>query len=215
MKKKIPIQLIVAAGIVLFGGGAVLGEYVLVKWWPHHRYNMANKMTELLPYRNDKLGIQMQVARAIYGSVQDFPGGTKIYRRSVFHTGPVLTITSQANPDAASEFSQQLLATWETRGTYENIPNYNFQHLQIENRDAALISYSDQDGYMVTAHIISPDRIIEADCSTGDSEAQVLLQACQASLQTIKVAGPMPARKLPTGGGIIELQPVKPAPPKH
>jgi hypothetical protein len=213
MKIRIPVQLIVAAGIVLIGGGALLTEYILVKWWPLHRQNVADSMTELLPYRNDSLGIKMQVARAIYGKVQDFPSGAKIYRSEVFHDGPVLTLTSQANPDAASEFSPQLMATWETRGVYEKIPDYNFQHLQIENRDAALISQSQNEGYLVTAHIISPDRIIEANCTTGNEYVQVMLQACEASLETIQVAGPMPPPKAPAG--VMELEPVKPAPPKH
>jgi hypothetical protein len=214
MKKfKIPVQLTVALGIVVIGGGALLTEYSAVKWWPLYRQHVQDKMTELLPYQNDSLGVKMQVARSIYGRVEDFPGGTKIYRRGVFHSGPVLTLTSQPNPDSAFEFSPQLLADWETRGTYQKIPDYNFEHLKIEDRDAALIWHAQSEGYLVTAHIISPDRIIEADCSTGDDEVAIMLQACQISLKTIQVAGPMPPPEAPSG--VMELRPNQTAPAKH
>ena len=95
--------------IVLGGAGALAGEYLLVKWYPRHQQKVADEVLTLLPYRNDTLGVEMQVAAGIYGKVEGFPGGVKIYRPKFWSVGPSLTITSQPNPDNAAEFSPQIL----------------------------------------------------------------------------------------------------------
>lgn len=230
MKKlNLSMQAKVALGIILIGGAAILTEYVVVKWYPYYEGYKANKALKLLPYQNRNLGVDMKVAVAIYGKVDDFPGGVKIYRSPLFSKGPQLIITSQPNPSHSDTFSPQLLAKWETAGTYQNIPGYRFDHLKIEGRDAALIwrsskrpqvlpaiSFSSDVGSpeLLTAHIISPDYIIEADCKPGSSHKELLMRACEESIKTINVSGPKPKEKpIP---GILELHNVigKSAPSK-
>ena len=43
---------------------------------------------------------------------------------------------------------------------------------------------------LLTARIISPDRIVEANCTPGSADENLYLQACEESVRTIKVAGP-------------------------
>lgn len=185
-------QLLVAIAVLVLGGFIVGGEYFLVRWYPRHQRNVAEKTLNLLPYRNDGLGIEMQVAAGLYGEVQDFPGGVRIRRPMFWSVGPSLSITSEPNPEHTSEFSPTLLAKWETRGTYEGIPQYSFEHTKIMNRDAALI-WELKDRYMyLTARVISPERIIEADCTSGRADEDLFMRACEESVRTLKVAGPEP-----------------------
>jgi len=178
--------------IVLGGAGALGGEYLLVKWYPRHQQKVADEVRTLLPYRNDILGVEMQVAAGIYGKVDGFPGGVKIYRPKFWSIGPSLTITSQPNPDNAAEFSPQILAKWESQGAIEEIPRYHFERTKINNRDAVLISQFRERSMLLTAHVISPDRVVEADCSPGLAEEDLYMEACQRSLATMRVAGPAP-----------------------
>lgn len=183
-------QLLVGLAIVVLGGAALGGEYFLVKWYPRHRQRVADETLKLLRYRNDGLGIELQVAAGIYGKIQSFPGGVKIFRPAFWSLGPSLTITAQPNPDSAAEFSPQILAKWETQGVTEEIPRYHFEHTKINNRDAALIwQYKDR-SMLLTAHVISPDRIVEADCTPGMADEDLFMEACGESLRTLKVAGP-------------------------
>ncbi len=217
------MQAKVAIGIIVIGGAAILTEYVLVKWYPYYEGTRANKALQLLPYQNKTLGIDMKVAKCIYGKVEDFPGGVKIYRSHLFSKGPQLIITSQPNPDNSDTFSPQLLAKWETTGTYQNIPGYQFDHTKIEGRDAALIwqssehakvlpaiSFSSNVGSpdLLTAHIISPDHIIQANCKAGSGDKSLDMKACEESINTIKVSGPPPKEK--PSPGVLELKNVKP-----
>ena len=87
-----------ALGILLIGGIALGAEYVLVKWYPYYQGYKANKALELLPYQNATLGVDMQVAEGIYGKVEDFPGGVRIYRSHLFSSGPALIITHRPIP---------------------------------------------------------------------------------------------------------------------
>ena len=89
--KKLSMQMKFALGIILIGGGALLAEYVLVKWYPYYQGYKANKVLAQLPYQNTSLGIDMQVAAGIYGKVEDFPGGVRIYRSHLFSQGPALS----------------------------------------------------------------------------------------------------------------------------
>ena len=124
MKKETSPQLIVGLVIVL-GGATFLGiEYFLVKWYPRHQQRVVEATLKQLPYRSATLGIEMQVATGLYGTVEDFPGGVRIQRPSFWSVGPSLTITSQPNPDQTAEFSPEVLAKWQTRGTLEEIPQY-------------------------------------------------------------------------------------------
>lgn len=202
------MQLIVGLTILL-GGGALLGaEYFLVKWYPSHQQRVAEEALSLVPYKNDGLGIEMEVASGIYGQADPFPGGVKIYRSRFMSIGPSLTITTQPNPDKTFDFTPELLAKWQTRGVYEEIPRYSFEHTKIQKRDAALI-WQQKDRMMVlTAHIMSPDRILEAACSPGKSDEALYLRACEKSLRTIKVAGPEPPEEAPPQG-VVELNPQK------
>jgi hypothetical protein len=222
--KKLSMQVKFALGIILIGGSALLAEYILVKWYPYYEGYKANKVLALLPYQNTALGVDMQVAEGIYGKVDDFPGGVRIYRSHLFSHGAALIITSQSNPNNADEFSPELLAKWETAGTYQKIPDYRFDHTKIQGRDAVMIWQSaehakvlpaisfdvssTENPTLVTAHIISPDHIIQANCRPGSENPALFLRACEESIKSIKVSGP-PPRENPEPG-VIELKNVKP-----
>jgi hypothetical protein len=205
MKKQIPTQLIVGLGILLIGGGIVGGEYLLVKWYPLHKQTVIKEALALTPYKNEGLGVEMMVAAGINAKVESFPGGVRIYSPRFWSIGPSLTITSQPNPDQSGEFTPQVLAKWETDGTYQHLPRYHYEQSRINNRDAVLISQYKDRSMLVTARIISPDHIIEANCSPGRADEDLYMQACDESLRTIKVAGP-PSPQAPTSG-IMEIAP--------
>jgi hypothetical protein len=200
-KRRVPMQLIVALGILLVGAALLGGEYLLVKWYPAYRQHVADTTLKLLPYRNDGLGIEMQIAAGIYGKVESFLGGIRIYRPELFGTGPSVTITSQPNPDGAAAFSPQIMAQWEAMGADQGIPRYEFQRAQINGRDAALIWQLRGNAMLMTAHIISADRIIQADCTPGVEDETLYLQACDETLHSIKLAGPLPP---PSGPPTLE-----------
>jgi hypothetical protein len=192
--------------IVLGGAGALGAEYLLVKWYPRHQQRVADEVLTLLPYRNDSLGVQMQVAAGIYGKVEGFPGGVKIYRPKFWSVGPSLTITSQPNPDNAAEFSPQILAKWESQGAIEEIPRYHFERTKINDRDAVLISQSRDRTMLLTTHVISPERVVEADCTPGLADEDLYMQACQRSVETMRVAGPEPSP--PVQPQLIDIKPL-------
>jgi hypothetical protein len=197
MKTGIPMQVTVALAILVLGGGFLGTEYFLVRWYPRHQQRVSEETLKLLPYRNDGLGIEMQVAAGIYGKVESSPGSVKIFRSRIFRDGPSLTVTSQPNPDARAEFSPQVLAVWQTDGVEKGIPRYTFEHTAIMGRDAVLIWQSKNRTMTLTARVISPDRIVEADCSVGSEDEALFMQACEASVRTLKVAGPEPGGRPP------------------
>jgi hypothetical protein len=180
----------VGLGILLVGGLLLGGEYFWVKWAPLHKQRVEDETLKQLPYHNESMGVDLQVAAGIFGQAESFAGGVKIFRSQLWGQGPSLTITSEPNVDHASEFSQEILAKWETDGVLQNIPRYRFNHTRLADRDAVLIQRSKDRTLWLTAHVISPDRIIVADCSTGGGDQALLLEACDESLRSIKVAGP-------------------------
>ena len=186
------MQVTVAIGILLIGGTVVGGEYFLVKWLPKHRQRVEEEVLAGLPYHNEALGVDMQIASGIYGKVESFPGGAKISKSKFLSIGPSITLTEQPNPDKTFNFTPQLLAKEQTRGVYEQIPRYDFEHTTINKRDAFLIWQLKDRMMVVTAHIMSPDRIVEAACSPGKEDEALYLEACVQSLRTIQVAGPEP-----------------------
>jgi hypothetical protein len=192
MKKAIPTQLIVALAIMLVGGGALGGEYFLVKWLPKHQERVREETLELMPYQNAALGVEMQIAAGLYGRVEDFPGGVRITRPKFWSIPPALTLTSQPNPDAVFEFSPEVLAKWQTQGVYQEIPRYHFERTKINNRDAVLIWQYANRAMLLTARVISPERIVEAACTPGREDEDLYMQACDESVRTLKVAGPEP-----------------------
>jgi hypothetical protein len=140
--------------------------------------------------------------------VTSFPGGVKIHRPRLIGAGPSITITSQPNPGHGFEFSPQTLAIWETEGVQKGIRDYRFEHAPVMNRDAALIWQYKNRRMLLTLREITPDRIIEANCTAGDeSNESLYMQACESSLRTLKIAGPEPP--LPAEPGIQEI----PGPP--
>lgn len=190
MKFRLPAQLVVALAIILIGGGALGGEYLLVKWYPKHEAAVVDRAQQLLPYQNQDLGIEMQVAAGIYGKVASIPGGVRIYRPKLLAAGPSLTIISQPNPDGATDFSPELLAQWQALGANQGISRYSFEKTQINTRNTALVWQFKDIAMVMTAHIISPDRIIQADCTPGVEDENTYMQACDATLHSIKLAGP-------------------------
>ena len=206
-KLRLPTQLLVALVIVVVGGGALGGEYLLVRWYPQHRQNVMDDAQRLLPYRNDSLGIDMGVAAGIYGRVVDSPGGVRIYRPRLFGDGPSLTILSQPNPDGAADFSPQILAQWEARGAIQGIPRFRFEHTQINGRNAALVwQLTHKNEMLLTAHLISPDRILQVDCTPGVEDEDTYLPACDSTVHAINMTGPPTPQQTPA---LQEVKPVR------
>ena len=206
MQKRIPSQLVLALAIVILGGGLVGGEYLLVKWLPGHRQRVSDETLAPRPYHNDSLGIDMQISDGLYGNVETFPGGVKISRPKFWSVSPSLTITSQPNPDQTFEFSQEVLAKWETRGVEEDLPLYHLDHTKINNRDAMMIRELKGRYMHLTARIMCKERIVEADCSPGGEDETLYMQACDDTLRSIKLAGAEP----PPPTGVTELAPGPP-----
>jgi hypothetical protein len=203
--KRIPTQLIVGLGILLIGGGIVGGEYLLVKWLPGHREAVAKATLELNDYKNDDLGFEIRVAVGIMKKVEPFPGGVRIYSPRILGVGPTLTITAQPNPDQSAEFSPLDLAKWETDGALHEIPRYHFEHTRINDRDAVLIWQYKNRSMQLTARIIAPEHLVEANCTTDGADEDLYMQACDESVRTIKVAGaPSPPPPTP---GVEDLTP--------
>jgi len=208
MRKRVPTQLIVGVAILLVGGGLVGGEYFLVKWYPGHKAAVEKETLAPVAYKNDDLGFEMQVAAGIEHKVESFAGGVRIYSPRFLSAGPTLTITSRPNPDATAEFTPQELAIWETDGSLHHLPRYEFGRTRINDRDAALIWQEKSHVMMLTARIISPAHIIEADCTPGSADERLYMQACDESVRTIKVAGP-PSPAQAVASGIEEVAPGK------
>ena len=207
MKKPIPTQVIVGLGILLVGGGIVGGEYFLVKWYPSHRAAVEQETLAPVSYKNDDLGVEIQAAAGINGKAEPFPGGVRIFSSRVWGVGPSIIITSQPNPDQTAEFSPQDLAKWESDGAQHNIPDYHFEHTRINDRDAVLIWQYKGRGMLLTARIISPDHLVEANCSPGNEDQNLYMRACDESVRTIKIAG-APSPPIPTPG-VQEIAPGK------
>jgi hypothetical protein len=205
MKKPIPSQLILAVAILIIGAGLVGGEYLLVKWYPKHQQKVREETLNPRPYHNDSLGIDIQIADGLSGSVESFPGGVKISRSRFWSVSPSLTITTQPNPDQTWEFSPEVLATWESRGATEDLPLYHLEHTKINNRDAMMIRQLKGRYMHLTARIICQERIIEADCSCGGEDEALFMEACDETLRSIKVSGPEPPP--PPTPGVVELSP--------
>jgi hypothetical protein len=210
--KKLPTQLIVGLGILLIGGGIVGGEYFLVKWYPRHKEAVKKDTLAFTPYQNDGLGIDMQVAAGINGKTEVFFGGVRISSPRFLSKGPSLTITSQPNPDQSAEFTPQQLAIWQSDGAQHNLWRYDFAHTRINDRDAVLIWQYKNGAMMLTARIISPEHIVEANCTPGSADEVLYLQACEESVRTIKVGGTPSPQPSPEGG--MEILP-SPSPAKH
>jgi hypothetical protein len=208
MKKEIPFQLIVGLGIILIGGGVLAGEYFLVKWLPHHQQHVREETLRRTPYKNEKLGIEIEVAAGFLGRVEEFAGGVRMTRPKFWSIAPSLTITSQPNPEGTFEFDPKVLAKWQTEGTYAELPRFHFSRTKINNRDAVLIwQYKDR-AMLLTARVISPARLVEIYCTPGREDEDLYMQACEETVHTLKVAGPEPP---PPQEPVLELT----APPRR
>jgi hypothetical protein len=209
--KNIPTQLMVGLGILLIGGGIVGGEYCLVNWYPLHKEAVKEETLKATTYKNDDLGFELQVAAGINKKVETFNGGARIFAPMFWADGPSLTITSRPNPDKTAEFTPQELAIWETDGVQHNLWRYDFQQARINDRNAVLIWQYKNKAMQITARVIAPDHIVEADCTPGSADEALYLVACEESLRTIKVAGaPSPDQPAPGGADqILDLTHVR------
>jgi hypothetical protein len=97
------------------------------------------------------------------------------------------------------------LAIWETDGVQHNLPRYHYEEAHINDRDAVLIWQYKNRAMLLTTRVISPDRIVEANCTPGSADEDLYMQACDESVRTMKVAGP-PSPQAPTPG-IEEIGP--------
>jgi len=89
-----------------------------------------------------------------------------------------------------------------------HLPRYQYEQTRINDRDAVLIWQYKNRAMLLTARIISPAHIVEANCTPGDADEDLYMQACDESIRTIKVAGP-PSPPPPTPG-IEEIAPNSP-----
>jgi len=208
--KNIPTQLIVGLGILLVGGAVVGGEYLLVKGYPAHKEAVKKRTLAPVSYKNADLGIELQVAAGIDEKVAPFAGGVRISASRFWSIGPSLTITSQPNPDQSSEFTPQDLARWETEGALQELPRYHFEHTRIHDRDAVLIWQYKNRSMLLTARVIAPAHLVEANCTPGSADEDLYMQACDETVRTIKIAG---APSPPPASDIAVAPP--PAPSRH
>jgi len=204
MKKPISIQWIIALSVVVIGGAVLIGEYYLVKWLPKHREAEKEETLKLVPYTNGQLGIEIQIAAGLMGKIEDFAGGVRISNPKFMGIGPSITITSQPNPDGTHEFSPHALAKWQTDDVYLSIPRYSFQRLKINNRDAVLLEQFKNRAMLLTARVITPQRIIEVNCTPGQEDEALFMRACGQTARSLKVEGPEPP---PPPDPIYELAP--------
>jgi len=204
MKKEIPFQLVVGLAILLIGGGIIGGEYYLVKWLPKYREHVRQNTLKPVPYRNDKLGIEIRISSGFIGRIEEFPGGVRITRPRFMSIGPSITITSQPNPEGTFEFDPKALARWQTDDVYQQLSRYRFLRTKINNRDAVFISQYRDRAMVFTARVISSERIIEINCSPGKEDETLYLQACEETARTLRVAGPEPPAPPPP---VVELAP--------
>ena len=202
MKTQIPFQLIVGLGILLIGGGIIGGEYYLVKWLPKYRESVRAETLKPVPYKNDQLGIEIQIPSGFMGKVEEFTGGVRITRPKFMSIGPSITITTQPNPDGTFEFDPKALAKWQTDDIYQQLSRYRFLRTKINNRDAVFISQYKNRAMVFTTRVISSERIIEISCTPGKEDEELYLRACDETVRTLKVAGPEPP---PPPAPVVEL----------
>ena len=107
-------------------------------------------------------------------------------------------IASQPNPDGATEFSADLLAQWETYGATHSILGYVYQQTQINGRNAAVIRQPRNHMVVITAHLISAQRILQVDCVPGADDQDIYVPACDATVFSIKL-DPSATPPLPPG----------------
>ena len=131
----------------------------------------------------------MQVAAGIDGKIEPFPAAFGFFRQDS-GAGPSIIITSQPNPDQTVEFTPLELAIWETDGALHDLSRYHFEHTRINDRDAVLIWQYKNHAMLLTARVISPDHLVEANCTPGREDEDLYMLACDESVRTIKVAGP-------------------------
>lgn len=175
------------------------GEFLLARWYPGHHQREVNETLRMQPYSNDAFGIQMQVANGIAGKIEVLPGSLRISHPIFWGQGPSISITSEPNPSSATEFSAQTIAETETEGVRNGLLGFQFDHTQINGRDAMITERYDsvRRWMVVTARIIAPDRIVQAVCTTGGEDQAVYVPACENSVRTIQLAGspPPPAKE--------------------
>ncbi len=180
-------------------------EYFLVKMYPAYQQKKITRFSQLLPYANEDMGIEMKIAEGIFGDVEKFAGGVRVRRKSFWSVGPSISITSRPNPDGSNEFAPTLLAQWQTRGIYEKIPQYRFWHTEIHGRDAVLIRLYEGRSIHLRGKIISPERIVELDCTPGQEDEELFLKLCEETIRSVTIPG---ADVVPEDGDpILEFQP--------
>ena len=187
MKLGISTQTILTL-VILLGGGLFLGgEYLIVTLYPTYKQEEIARLSELEPYENEDLHIKMGISRALYGEVEPIAGGLRIRRPRFWGVGPSITISSRPNPERNSKFLPTLLAKWQTRGIYEQIPRYRFWHTNIHARDAVLIRLFRGRSMHLTGRIISSERLVEVDCTPGQEDETLYLQFCEDTIRSVKI----------------------------
>ncbi|HTV54995.1 MAG TPA: hypothetical protein VMI06_08760 [Terriglobia bacterium] len=180
----------VTVGILVIGAALLTTEFLLIRWYPGHQEREQQQALKLLPYQNSAMGLQIDVAAAIYGKVRDSGKEVTISRWKLFGNGPSIAISLK--PNSSAQFTPELLAQLETAGVRNNLLGYQFQHMTLGTRDAILIwQYDEHSRSMnVTAHVLAPDRMIQAVCNTGSGDQDLYTEACNETLKSIQLSGP-------------------------
>jgi hypothetical protein len=190
MKIQISGQRKVTIGILVIGAALLSAEFLIIRWYPGHQERAQQQALRLLPYQNSAMGLQMDIAAALYGKVRDHGKEITISRWKLFGKGPSITILLK--PNSSSQFTPELLAQLETAGVRNNLLGYQFQHVTLGTRDAILIwQYDERSRSMnVTAQVLAPDRMVQAVCNTGTGDQDLYTEACNESLKSIQLTGP-------------------------
>jgi hypothetical protein len=190
MKVQISGQRKVTIGILVIGAALLSTEFFFIRWYPGHQERVQQGALKLFPYQNSAMGLQMDLAAALYGKVRDGGKDVTISRWKLFGKGPSVTISLK--PNSSSQFTPELLANLETQGVKNNLLGYQFQHLILGTRDAILIwQYDERSRSMnVTAQVLAPDRMIQAVCNTGSGDQDLYTEACNETLKSIQLTGP-------------------------
>ena len=173
--------------ISCIGVGLFLTQLLYLKYYSVYQDMRFEALSEEVPYEDFDLGIRMNIADGLYGEIETIPGGVRIRNNRLWRIGPSILISARPNPDRSDKFSPTLIAKWQTRGVYEEIPNYAFAHLRINDRDAVLIRMLQGRSMHMMGRIISEERIVEIDCTPGQEDETTYMKLCDQTIRSVKM----------------------------
>ncbi len=169
------------------GVALLITQLLFLKYYPVYQEMRFTALSEGVPYEDSDLGIRMKIADGLYGEIETIPGGVRIRNNRLWRIGPSILITSRPNPDRSDKFSPTLIAKWQTRGVYEEIPEYAFAHLAINDHDAVIIRMLQGRNMHMLGRIISEERIVEIDCTPGQEDEITYMKLCNQTIRSVKM----------------------------